>query len=212
MHVRLTDGTNANPVVAWVGNFGTCRVAAHNKGNSPKYIINVYNRSTDNEFWVRALGTMPNPTVGVTSGLRNTFWTSSGSALDYDPAEFTPSSGNAVIFESAHQYQSSKNVGSGANPTTTFQLPKPGAYLVHVNLISSDKNHARAGFYWVVFDRASTNDFTTAQLIGTQIAKGRLAPTVLTLSVSNAGLCTIASMAGPNTYLLRYGYRQLSPE
>jgi hypothetical protein len=212
-YTRLTDGTEGNPAVAWCGNFGICTVRYRDNGNSRKNIVNVYGVSTDNDFFLHGSGSTANPGVAIVAGgLRNTFYTDGDSTVDFDAAEFTPASGNAVIFRGTRQYQSSKLIGVGANPATSFQLPMPGAYLVHVNLISSDKNHSRSALYWIVFDDAGVNDFTTAQLIGAQITKGGAAPTVLGVTVNNAGLVSITSTAGANTYLLLYGYRQLSAD
>jgi hypothetical protein len=212
-YTRLTDGTEGNPAIAWCGNYGICTIRYRDNGNSRKNIVNVYGVSTDNDFFLHGSGVTPNPGVAIVAGgLRNTFYTEGDSTVDLDLAEFTPASGNAVVFRGARQYQSQKTIGTTTNPTTTIQLPKPGAYLLHVNLISSDKNHSRAALYWVVFDDAAVNDFTTAQLVGTQITKGGSAPSVLGITTDNAGLITLTSTAGSNTWLLLYGYRQLSAD
>lgn len=211
--LRNTDGTESTPGMLWVGNYGKAHLQYEGIGSgAAKIIIDAKNTSNDNNFYVQSSGAVPSPKVGVTTGSRNTFFCSGDSTIDYDADEFTPANGNTVIWESARQYQSSQNLGSTTNPTTTFQLPKQGAYLVHINLISSDFNHARAGLYWVVCDDASVSDFTTAALIGSQITKGGSAPSVLTLAVDKDGLCTITSTAGSNTWLLQYGYRQLSAD
>jgi hypothetical protein len=211
--IRAGDGTESVSAVEWVGNYGTCRIVHQSTGSgATRGVINVKNTSTDNNFYVRSLGAVPGPRVLVTSGSRNTFWCSGDSTVDYDTNEFAPSSGNCVIWEGARQYQSSKSLGSTTNPTTTFTLPQPGAYLVHMTLITSDANHARSDLFWVVFDNASVNDYTTAQSAVTAITKGASAPSAMSLAVDNAGVCTMTSTAGSNTWTLRYGYRQLSAD
>ncbi len=214
--VRTGDGTESASAVEWVGNYGSAKVTFQNKGSgAQKTIVTVNKTSEDNNFYIRSMGAVANPRIalGATgTQSRNTFWCSGDSTVDYDANEFTPATSNAVIWESARQYQSSSSLGTTTNPTDTFQLPMPGAYLVHLNVISSDANHALAGLYWVVWDNAATNDFTTAQLIGTQITKGASAPTVLGLAVDSAGLCTMTSTAGSNTWLIKYGYKQFSAD
>lgn len=210
--VRTCDGTESGPSILWRASFGAVTNFINiNKGSgAQRAIINCGNTSEDNVFHVRSIGAVANPRVVVSSGSRNTFYCSGDSTVDQDTNEFTPANDNAVIWESGRQYQSSKTIGTTTNPTTTFQLPKDGAYLVHISLLSSDFNLGLSGLYWVVWDDASVNDYTTAQLIGTEISKGGLSPTVLGLAVDNTGLCTLTSTAGSNTWILRYGYRQLS--
>lgn len=209
--VRTTNGAESNPAVQWVGNYGHCNVVHTNKGTAIKVAVNVVNTSTDNIFHVRGLGSNPAPRIGVSSGSRNTFYTRGDSTLDYDDTDFTPASGNAVIWEGARQYQSTRSLGAGVtNPTATFTLPRAGSYLVNLTLRTSDSNNARTALYWVVFDDASTSDYTTAQLIGAQISKGASAPTVLGLAVDQSGLCTMTSTAASGTWAMSYGYRQLT--
>ena len=211
---RTINGTESAPTVNWIGDYGSCDLVSRTLGSGgARVLVSVDKGSSDNNFRVESLGTVANPRVhvGATgSPSNNTFWCRGDSTIDYDSNEFAPASGNAVIWESSRAYQSLITIGSTTNPATTFQLPKPGGYLVNINLKTSDANHARSGLYWVVFDDASANDFITAQLIGTQISKGGVPPSVLTLAVDNAGLCTVTSTAGSNTWILSYGYRQLT--
>ncbi len=213
--IRTGDGTEATAGVYWAGSFGTARIIHQNKGSSTtKAVITVDRTSEDNNFYIRSLGSVPNPRIVLGSNgtqSRNTFWCSGDSTVDYDTNEFTPVTGNAVIWESARQYQSSKTIGVTTDPTTTFTLPQPGAYLVNITLIESDLDHARSELYWVVFDN-DTNDFTTAQSMTTAITKGGSAPSAMSLAVDNAGVCTVTSTAGSDTWILRYGYRQLSAD
>lgn len=208
--VRNCDGSESTAFVAWVGNYGSSNVECVNIGSGVQKTSVTNVLGDDNVHHIRALGAVAGPRVAVTAGNRNTFFCSGDSTVIYDVNEFVPSSGNAVIWESFREYTSLISIGTTTDPTTTFQLPKEGAYLVNINLRRSDNAFSRAGLYWVVFDDAG-NDYTTAQLIGTQITKGGgSAPSALTLAVSNVGLCTVTSTAASQLWWLDYGYRQIS--
>lgn len=211
--IKTGDGTGNNPSISWCSDYGHCTLRHTNKGSGgAKALITVVGASANSNFYVSSNGAVPNPRLTITSGTNNTFYVVGDSTVDYDSNEFTPASGNTIILQGARSYASSRNMGTTTNPTGTIQLPVPGSYLVNINLISSDKNHSRAGLYWVVFDDANTNDYTSAVLIGSQITKGASAPTVLGLTVDQTGLLTFTSTAGSNTWLMQYGYRELGPD
>lgn len=210
------NGSESTPAISWVSDKGIGTVRYENKGTgAARSIITADKGSSGNNFFVNARGSIPNPRVAIGptgAPTNNLFYCSGDTAVDYDTNEFTPASGNAVIWEGARQYQSSKSLGTTTNPTGTIQLPRAGAYLLNLTLVTSDGNHARSGLYWVVFDDAGSFDYTTAQLIGTQISKGGSAPSALGLAVDKDGLCTVTSTADSLAWLLRYGYRQLSAD
>jgi len=98
-------------------------------------------------------------------------------------------------------------IAASTTPTYSFNLPLHstnhsagvglgGIYELTVNLGNPDFNHARGGKYIVVFDDASVNDFATTQLIGSQWVKGAVAPTSLSVSVTNQGVATVTGTLG----------------
>lgn len=206
---RNCDGTESTAGLAWSGNYGSSDIEYLNLGSGAQRALVTNVRGDDNKHRIRSLGAVANPRITVTAGSNNTFFGEGDSTIDFDTNEFTPASGNAVIWGSARQYQSNKSIGVTTNPTTTFQLPKDGAYLVSMTLIESALDHARSSMWWVLWDN-DTNDFTTTQEIVTAATKGGSAPSAMALAVDNAGLCTMTSTAGSATWSLRYGYRQMS--
>lgn len=209
MLVRNCDGSESIPSLGWAGEYGESDITYINIGSGAQRTLAVNILGDNNIHRVKSLGVVANPRISVTAGSNNTFYCSGDSTVDYDGNEFTPASGNAVIWESARQYQSNKSIGTTTNPTTTFQLPKDGAYIVSLTLIESALDHARTSMWWVVWDN-DTNDFTVATEMVTAATKGASAPSAMALTVDNAGLCTVTSTAGSATWSLRYGYRQIS--
>lgn len=116
-----------------------------------------------------------------------------------------------TVSQTLAQYKNYVQTAATTTPSAQFQLPTAGgAFLVHVTMTSTDKNNARAGLYWVVFDDASTNDFTTAQLIGAQITKGTLGPTAMTVTVDATGLVTASGSGGTSIiHQIEFGYREI---
>lgn len=206
---RNCDGTESTAGLGWSGNYGSSNIEYLNLGSGAQRALVTNIKGDDNTHRIRSLGAVANPRITVTAGSNNTFICSGDSTIDFDGNEFTPASGNAVIWESARQYQSNKSIGVTTNPTTTIQLPKDGAYLVSLTLIESALDHARSSLWWVVWDN-DTNDFTTTEEIVTAATKGGSAPSAMALAVDNAGLLTMTSTAGSATWSLRYGYKQMS--
>jgi hypothetical protein len=213
--VLTCNGTEAVAGLTWVGDDGIARVRYENKGSgAARAAITADKGSSGNIFHLDARGAVPNPrvTIGATGAPSdNLFFCNGDSTVDYDSNEFTPSSGNRVIWQGQSQYSSQQNLGVVVNPGGTFTLPKPGAYLINLEMKASDNNHSKMNLCWVVFDDASVNDWTSVRVLDT-ITKGAAAPTVLTMTVSAAGVCTVTSTAGANTWLMKYGYRQLSQD
>lgn len=214
--VVTQTGTEAAAAILWVADKGVATVRYENKGSgAARPVLTADKGSNGNNFFINTRGTVANPRVliGATgSPANNTFYCSGDSTVDFDANEFTPSSGNAVVWQGHRQYASQRNLGTVTNPAAEFTLPLPGAYLVNVEMKSSDNNHSRAGLYWVVWDNASANDYVTAQLLGAQISKGGVAPSALALTVNNSGVCAVSCTAGSNTWLMKYGYRQLAQD
>jgi len=101
-------------------------------------------------------------------------------------------------------------VVSAGTGNSTFTIPTAGTYIVTLNARAGDYNHARLGTYFITFDDASTNDFTSTQLIGSQITKGASAPTALSCTVTNVGVVTVTISASNTTWPVDYTYSRLA--
>lgn len=206
---RTCDGSESTASLYWVGDNGSVADFVHtNKGSAGKVVIDVHNGSTGCVFDLLAIGAEDDPSVAVSSGTNNLFNVRTDAVPNAPVNEFIPAGGNFANWQSLGRYTASRALGSGTNPTCTIQLPKAGAWLVWLNLISNDSLNALSGLYLVVWDGAAT-PFTTAQLIGSQPTKGGSAPSALGLAVSNAGVLAMTSTAASNTWKLQYGYGQL---
>jgi len=100
-----------------------------------------------------------------------------------------------MVDGTVRMYDRQANAQTSISISQSFGQIRPGAYLVTIGLKDAGNNHMVMGLYWVVFDDR-TNDFTTAQLIGTQIVKGNsgtIIPSSFTLAVSAAGVFTLTA-------------------
>jgi len=92
-------------------------------------------------------------------------------------------------------------IGTTTNPTTTFQLPRAGAYFLSVQIIEESGAHLRGGLYRIVYD---TGSLQSVELLGTQWTVGASAPSVLDLAVASTGVVTQTSTADSFAWDIQY--------
>lgn len=105
------------------------------------------------------------------------------------------------------------NLSAGASIAANFNLPGHGVWLASLTVMSADRNHARTGLYQVICDDASSNDFTTVALIGSEATKGNDRYASLTVTVTKDGLLAVSttdSQAPSELHSILGGFTQLA--
>lgn len=196
-------------IFALVGNTSILQNYTYlNNGTADKVALQLNGNNIISQ--IQYAGTRKSPRIEFSSGY-------TGNVLTVDTPEGNYYNNNVVPAGNTLEYvtksvSQSVSLGTATNPTPTFQLPSPGAYLVHVVVSTrsgaSYGNHAFGGLYQVVWDDASLNDFTVAQLIGTQISKGT-SITALSVAVNNTGLVTVTTTTANTNWWIDYSWTYL---
>jgi len=159
---------------------------------------------------IKYAGARKSPRVVISSGYTGCVLTVDTPAGNYYNNNTVPA--NNTLQYITQSVSQSVSLGTVTSPSPTFQLPSPGAYLVHIVVSTrsgaSYGNHAYGGLYQVVWDNASLNDFTIAQLIGAQVSKGTNI-TALSAAVNNAGLVTVTTTTTNTAWWIDYSWTYL---
>lgn len=104
------------------------------------------------------------------------------------------------------------SVTSGNPITGAIYLPSvPGNYWLNVTITSSDNNHSMTTLWWIVWDNVGSNNYTTAQQIGTTASKGANAPTLVGAGVTTSGVVSVTATSHQTaTYQVHYMWTKMA--